>query len=49
MKDENTLWNYLAFGVAFIFEAVVTPYYLFEDAADRAQKYTMYKKKRYSY
>ena len=49
MKDENTLWNYLAFGVALVFETVVTPYYLCEDAPNRAQKYTMYKKKRYSY
>ena len=49
MKDENTLWNYLAFGVALVFETVVTPYYLCEDAANRAQKYTMYKKKRYRY
>ena len=49
MKDENTFWNYLAFGVALVFETVLTPYYLCEDAANRAQKYTMYKKKRYSY
>ena len=48
MKDENTIWNYLAFGGAFVFETVTIPYYLFEDAAYRSSKYTMHKKKQYS-
>ena len=49
MKDENTIWNYLAFSGAFIFETAMIPYYLIEEAAYRSAKYTMHKQKKYAW
>jgi len=49
MKDENTIWNYLAFSGAFVFETAIIPYYLLENASHRSAKYTLHKQKQYSY
>jgi len=46
MKDENTIWNYLAFSGAFIFETAMIPYYLIEEAAYRSANDTMHKQKK---